>query len=77
MLMQVITILAWIAIPATLIGVMDDWFLRPRRQLAAAPQIARDPPMVAAVYYALPVLIIAGVVRLLSAEDLDFSAVLL
>jgi signal peptidase I len=77
MLMQVITALAWIAIPATFIGVVDDWFLRPRRQLAAAPQIARDPPFIIAVYYALPVLIIAGVVRLLSAEELDFSAVLL
>ncbi len=76
MLMQVITVLAWISIPATLIGVVDDWFLRPRRQLAA-PEIARDPPLITAVYYALPVLIIAGVVRLLSAEELDFSAVLL
>ena len=63
MLMQVIDFLAWISIPATLIGVVDDWFLRPRRQLAVAPQIARDPPFIAAVYYALPVLIICGVVR--------------
>src|SRR5580700_6438210 len=77
MLMQIITVLAWISLPATLIGVIDDWFLRPRRQLALAPQIARDPPFITAVYYALPVLIIAGVVRLLSAEELDFSAVLL
>ena len=77
MWMQLLTILAWISIPATLVGVVDDWFLRPRRQLAVAPQIARDPPWIAAVYYALPVLIIAGVVRLLSAEELDFSAVLL
>ncbi len=77
MLMQVITALAWISIPATLIGVVDDWFLRPRRQLAVAPQVARDPPVITAVYYSLPVLIIAGVVRLLSVEELDFSAVLL
>jgi signal peptidase I len=77
MLMQIITVLAWIAIPATLIGVVDDWFLRPRRQLALAPQVARDPPFITAVYYSLPVLIIAAVVRLLSAEELDFSAVLL
>jgi signal peptidase I len=77
MLMQIITVLAWIAIPATLIAVVDDWFLRPRRQLAVAPAIIRDPPVITAVYYALPVLIIAGVVRLLSAEELDFSAVLL
>ncbi len=77
MLMQIITVLAWISIPATLIAVVDDWFLRPRRQLALAPQVARDPPFITAVYYALPVLIIAGVVGLLSAEELDFSAVLL
>jgi signal peptidase I len=77
MLMQIITVLAWLALPATLIGVVDDWFLRPRRQLALAPQIARDPPFITAVYYSLPVLIIAAVVRLLSAEELDFSAVLL
>ncbi len=77
MLMQIITVLAWISIPATLIAVVDDWFLRPRRQLALAPQIAHDPPVITAVYYALPLLIIAGVVRLLSAEELDFSAVLL
>ena len=77
MLMQVITLLAWIAIPATLICVVDDWFLRPRRQLAVAPQIAHDPPLITAVYYALPVLIVAGVLRLLTAEELDFSAVLL
>jgi signal peptidase I len=77
MLMQLVTILAWLAIPATLIAVVDDWFLRPRRQLALAPQIARDPPFITAVYYSLPVLIIAAVIRLLSAEELDFSAVLL
>jgi signal peptidase I len=77
MLMQIITVLAWIAIPATLIGVVDDWFLRPRRQLALAPQVARDPPFITAVYYSLPVLIIAAVVKLLTAEELDFSAVLL
>src|SRR5580698_3999035 len=61
MLMQLITVLAWIAIPATLIGVVDDWFLRPRRQLALAPQVARDPPFITAVYYSLPVLLIAAV----------------
>jgi signal peptidase I len=77
MLMQVIDLLALISIPATLIGVVDDWFLRPRRQLALAPQVARDPPFITAVYYALPVLIICGVVGLLSAEELDFSSVLL
>jgi len=77
MLIQIITVLAWIAVPATLIAVVDDWFLRPRRQLALAPEVARDPPFITAVYYALPVLIIAAVIRLLVSDELDFSAVLL
>jgi signal peptidase I len=77
MLMQIIDLLAWISIPATLLAVVDDWFLRPRRQLAMAPQIARDPPFITAVYYALPVLVICGVIGALSAEDMDFSTVLL
>ncbi len=72
MLMQIIEVLAWISIPATLLAVVDDWFLRPRRQLALAPQVASDPVLITAVYYVLPVLIIAGVVALLS-EDLDFQ----
>jgi signal peptidase I len=77
MLMQLISVLAWLAIPAALICVVDDWLLRPRRQIAAAPQPARDPPLMAVVYYALPVLVVAGVVELLLSERLDFSLVLL
>jgi signal peptidase I len=77
MLMQLISVLAWLAIPAALICVIDDWLLRPRRQIAAAPQPARDPPLMAVVYYALPVLVVAGVVELLLSERLDFSLVLL
>src|ERR1700733_6721974 len=77
MLMQLIYILAWLAIPAAVICVVDDWFLRPRRQITAAPNPARDPPPIAVVYYALPVLVVAGVVQLLLSERLDFSLVLL
>src|SRR5579872_1028118 len=77
MLMQLISVLAWLAIPAALICVVDDWFLRPRRQIAAAPQPVRDPPLMAVVYYALPVLVIAGVVELLLSERLDFRLGLL
>jgi signal peptidase I len=77
MLMQLIYLLAWLAIPAAVICVVDDWFLRPRRQIAAAPHPARDPPPIAVVYYALPVLVVAGVVQLLLSERLDFSLVLL
>ena len=35
MLTQMLTVLAWLAIPATLIAIVDDWFLRPRRRAGA------------------------------------------
>jgi signal peptidase I len=76
MLMQLISVLSWIAIPIGLVCIVDDWFLRPRRQIAAAPEAAHDPPGIAAAYYALPVLVAAAVIRLLVAEKLDFSLVL-
>lgn len=77
MLMQLIALLSWLAIPAAVVCVIDDWFLRPKRQIAAAPNPARDPPLIAAAYYALPVFVGAAVIRLLVAERLDFSLVLL
>lgn len=77
MLMSLITVLSWLAIPVAVVCVVDDWILRPRRQIAAAPEPARDPPLVACAYYALPVLIAAGIIRLLADETLDFSFVLL
>ena len=77
MVMQLVVLLSWLAIPVGLICIVDDWFLRPRRQIAAAPQAARDPPVITFVYYALPVLVGAAVIRLLVAERLDFSLVLL
>ena len=76
MLMKLIMLLSWAAIPVALVCVVDDWFLRPKRQLAAAPQPARDPPLLQFCYRALPVLVAAGVIRLLVADRLDFSAVL-
>ncbi len=77
LLMQIIVLLSWLALPVGLFCVADDWFLRPRRQIAAAPQEARDPPMISLAYHVLPILIGAAVLRLLVAERLDFSAVLL
>jgi signal peptidase I len=77
MLMRIIELLSLLALPVTLVCVVDDWFLRPRRQLAAAPNPARDPPVMSWLYYVLPVLIGASVLRLLVAERLDFSLVLL
>src|SRR5215469_12414533 len=94
MLTQLITILAWLALPALFIAIIDDWFYRPRRrmgaQVAQVAQVAQgaqgvqgaqgprpDPPFVAVIYYLLPVLLVAGVLRLLLSERLDFSLVLL
>ena len=97
MLMQIITFLGWLAVPAAALCIIDDWFLRPRRQLAAlpaagrapaaetappsarpaAPEMPRDPPLMAMLYYLLPLLVVAGVIRLLFAGKLDFSLVLL
>jgi signal peptidase I len=92
MLMQIIVILSWLALPVGLLCIIDDWFLRPRRQLipagtapvgtegkggAVAATGPQDPPILGFAYTILPVLIIAVVLRLLLAERLDFSAVLL
>ncbi|HVW70800.1 MAG TPA: signal peptidase I [Steroidobacteraceae bacterium] len=76
LLMQIVVLLSWLALPVGLLCVIDDWFLRPRRQIAAAPQEARDPALVSLAYHVLPILIGAAVLRLLVAERLDFSAVL-
>ena len=78
-LMPLIILMSWLALPVGLICIVDDWFLRPRRTLAAAPgaQVVRDGTFMTLLYSALPVLIIAAVLRLLLAERLDFCAVLL
>jgi len=75
-LMQVILVLSWLALPVGLLCIVDDWFLRPRRQIAAAPAPVADSPFMSLAYHVLPILIGAAVVRLLVAEQLDFSAVL-
>ena len=74
MLSQLISILAWLALPATLIAIVDDWFVRPRRRIAT--ETAAEPPVVSVVYYVLPVLLVAAVIRLLGSERLDFSLLL-
>ena len=76
MLMKLIMLLSWAAIPVALVCVVDDWFLRPKRQLAAAPQPVVDPPLLTFCYRSLPIFVVAGVIRLLVADRLDFSAVL-
>ena len=76
-LMPIIVLLSWLALPVTLICIVDDWFLRPRRQLRAAAGGVRDTPLMAVLYGSLVLLVGAAVLRLLLAERLDFSAVLL
>src|SRR5262249_59789616 len=75
-LVSIIVLLSWLALPVGLVCIVDDWFLRPRRLIdAAAPP--QDSPLMTFLYSALPVLIACAVLRLLVAERLDFSAVLL
>jgi signal peptidase I len=76
MLTQIVTLLAWLAGPLTLLAVIDDWWLRPRRRLAALPAAAADPLWIRGVYLALPAVIIGAIGRLLMSEQLDFSLVL-
>jgi signal peptidase I len=78
-LKPLIDLLSWLALPATLICIVDDWFLRPRRALSvpAGAPAAPDATWLTLLYTVLPVLILAAVVRLLISETLDFSAVLL
>jgi len=59
-----------------LLCIADDWFFRPRRQIAASPQEAHDPLPVSVAYHTLPILIGAAVLRMLVSDGLDFSAVL-
>jgi len=65
--------LSWVAVPLGLVCLIDDWFLRPKRQLAAAA----DPPALSLAYGVLPILFGVALVRLLVDEQIDFSAVLL
>ena len=94
-LMPIVVFLSWLSLPVLIVCIFDDWFLRPRRTLAAVaapatstgaadgaavpapPPAPRDPPVMNLLYNVLPVLIAAAVLRLLLAERLDFSAVLL
>jgi signal peptidase I len=74
--MSVIVVLSWLALPVAVACIVDDWFLRPRRAIAASAP-PHDAPLMTFLYSALPVLIACAVLRLLVAERLDFSAVLL
>lgn len=76
MKMQILTFLTYLALPLTVVGVIDDWFIRPERRLAALPAEARDPGWLRVVYMVLPIAILGAIGRLLTSERLDFSLVL-
>jgi signal peptidase I len=73
---QLVVLLAWAALPITLIAVVDDWFLRPRRQIAGSAANTPDPPLLVGIYLLLPLVLLAAVIELLRSERLDFSLVL-
>jgi signal peptidase I len=75
-LSEILRALAWLALPVGIVCLVDDWLLRPHRQLAPARPSAMDPPALLLAYRLLPFLIAAALVRLFLAEQLDFSAVL-
>jgi signal peptidase I len=75
-LMPVVVALSWLLPPVLLVAIVDDWFLRPRRRLAALPAVVEDPVILRVIYLVLPVLLIAGAIRLFRSERLDFSLVL-
>ncbi|MHB1541828.1 MAG: hypothetical protein ACYCYH_11060, partial [Steroidobacteraceae bacterium] len=76
-LMQLIVLLSWLAIPVGLVCIVDDWVLRPRRELAAGAQPLPQPPLTLWCYRLLPVLLLAVVARIFAARMISFSAVLL
>jgi signal peptidase I len=71
-LSHITIVLSWLAVPVGLICVIDDWLVRPKRQMA----VAADPRVLSLAYRLLPILVAATVVRSFTAEQIDFSAVL-
>jgi signal peptidase I len=69
--------LSWFSLPVGLWCAIDSWFLAPRRMVAAGSTTAVDPPFTRIAYKVLPILVIAPIVRMIRAERLDFSVILL
>ncbi|MET0281349.1 MAG: signal peptidase I [Steroidobacteraceae bacterium] len=73
---QIILVLSWLLWPVAAITLVDDWFVRPGRRLKALPAVAEDPPWLKLLHAAVPILAVAGAIRLFRSERLDFSLVL-
>ena len=68
---------SWLAVPVGLWCAIDSWILAPRRAVEAGVPNPPDPTPVRVAYLLLPYLVVAVIVRLITAESLDFSLVLL
>src|SRR5690349_3192574 len=77
LLKQVAVPASWLAIPVGLWCAIDSWVFAPRRATDAGSLAVPDPPMVRIAYAVLPWLVVAVILRLITAETLDFSLVLL
>jgi len=68
---------SWLSIPVGLWCAIDSWLLAPRRATDAGSLTVPDPPLVRIAYAVLPWLVVGVILRLITAETLDFSLVLL
>ena len=68
---------SWLTIPVGLWCLIDSWVLAPRRAIAAGVPNPPDPMPIRIAYAVLPYLVVAVVIRMITAEALDFSLVLL
>ena len=76
-LATIAALLSLLAVPVTIACVVDDWVLRPKRQLRApAGQPLPDPLLMRVLYGFLPVTILGLFISLYTAERADFSLVL-
>ena len=73
---QILLVLSWLLLPVLVVVVVDDWFLRPRRRLAALPAQVADPPLLDWLYNLLVLLLIAGALHLVRSERMDFALAL-
>src|SRR6187402_3223196 len=68
---------SWLAVPVGLWCAIDSWILAPKRAVEAGVPNPPDPTPVRIAYLVMPYLVVAVIVRLITAESLDFSLVLL
>jgi signal peptidase I len=76
MIMQIVDILAWMAMPLAIICVADDWFLRSKRLANAKAGQEVDPGYIKLAYLLFPITVIACLVKLFVGTRTDFGLVL-